>query len=295
MYYNSKTILFLDGKFLKVKDAFIDPFNQTLHYGYGVFEGLRSYDSVHGVKIFKVTEHFERMKKSCEMLGIRLAYSVEELVQMSYRVLEKNNLSNAYIRPLVFGNPNMSLTMPQKASVMITAWEWGRYFGDRSVKVGISAYERANPNSNKVEAKVCGNFVNSILATTEAKSRGFDEGLLLDMNGFVASGPAANFFYEKDGTLYTAPLGNILPGITRKTVFEICYELDIPVKEKLFLPEELKEADGAFFCGTAAEITPIESVEGNSFGKIWSETVSFQVQEAYRNLVLDKSYSYVIV
>ncbi|MBI1768257.1 MAG: branched-chain amino acid transaminase [Bacteroidetes bacterium] len=295
MYYNNKTVLFLDGKFVKAKDAFIDPFSQTLHYGYGVFEGLRSYDSVHGVKIFRVRDHFERMKRSCELLGIPLSYSVDELAQFSYKVLEKNNLSSAYIRPLVLGNPNMSLTTPQKASVMIAAWEWDRYFGDRSVKVGISAYERSNPNSGKAEAKVCGNFVNSILATTEAKERGFDEGLLLDMNGFVACGPAANFFYEKDGTLYTAPLGNILPGITRKTVFEICYELDIPVKEKLFLPEELKEVDGAFFCGTAAEITPIESIEGNSFRRPWKKTLSYQVQEAYWNLVLDKSYSYVIV
>lgn len=295
MYYNSKTVLFLDGKFVKAKDAFIDPFSQTLHYGYGVFEGLRAYDSVHGVKIFKVRDHFERMKRSCDLLGIPLNYSVDELAQFSYKVLEKNNLSSAYIRPLVFGNPNMSLTTPQKASVMIVAWEWDRYFGDKSVKVGISAFERANPNSHKVEAKVCGNFVNSILATTEAKERGFDEGLLLDMDGFVACGPAANFFYEKDGALYTPPLGSILPGITRKVVLDICFELDIPVKEKLFLPDELKEADGAFFCGTAAEITPIESVEGNPFRRAWKKTLSYQVQEAYRNLVLDKSYSYVIV
>jgi len=295
MYYNSKTVLFLDGKFVKAKDAFIDPFSQTLHYGYGVFEGLRSYESVHGVKIFRVREHFERMKKSCELLGIPLNYSVDELAQISYKVLEKNGLTSAYIRPIAFGGQNMSLTTPQSASVMIVAWEWDRYFGDKSVKVGISAYEKSNPNSHEVEAKVCGNFVNSILATTEAKQRGYDEGLLLDMNGFVASGPAANFFYEKDGTLYTAPLGSILPGITRKTVFEICYELDIPVREKLFLPQELNEADGAFFCGTAAEMTPIESVDGNAFRKPWSKTLSYQVQEAYRNLVLDKSYSYVIV
>ncbi len=295
MYYDSKTVLFLDGKFVTAKDAFIDPFSQTLHYGYGVFEGLRAYDSVHGVKIFKVRDHFERMKRSCDLLGIPLNYSVDELAQFSYKVLEKNNLSSAYIRPLVFGNPNMLLTTPQRASVMIVAWEWDRYFGDKSVKVGISAFERANPNSHKVEAKVCGNFVNSILATTEAKERGFDEGLLLDMDGFVACGPAANFFYEKDGTLYTPPLGNILPGITRKVVFEICFELDIPVREKLFSPDELKEADGAFFCGTAAEITPIESIEGESFRRHWKKTLSYQIQEAYRNLVLDKSYSYVIV
>ncbi|GHN01422.1 branched-chain amino acid aminotransferase [Cytophagales bacterium WSM2-2] len=295
MYYNNKTVLFLDGKFVKAKDAFIDPFSQTLHYGYGVFEGLRSYQTVHGVKIFKAREHFERMKRSCELLGIPLQYSVNELIQFSYKVLEQNNLSNAYIRPLVLGNPNMMLTTPQRASVMITAWEWARYFGDRSVKVGVSSYERSNPNSHKVEAKVCGHFVNSILATTEAKERGFDEGLLLDMDGYVASGPAANFFYEKNGVLFTAPLGNILPGITRKTVFEICHELDIHVEEKYFKAEEVFGADTAFFCGTAAEITPIDSIDDHAFQKSWKKTMSYQVQEAYRNLVLDKSYSYVIV
>jgi branched-chain amino acid aminotransferase len=295
MYYTENTTLFLNGKFVKAKDATTDLFSQTMHYGYGTFEGIRAYQTVHGVKIFKAHEHFERLIRSCALVGIPFDYSAEELTQISYQVLEKNNLKDAYIRPLVYCGPNMSLTAPKEVSLMIAAWEWGKYLGDQLVRVCISSYQRPNPKSVKVEAKVCGHYVNSIIATTEAKQRGFDEALMLDMNGFVAEGPGANFFFEKDGVLYTPPLGNILPGITRQTVLEICRELELPVVEKYFRPEELFEADSAFFCGTAAEIGGIESIEGQKFNKPWKESMGAIIQEAYQCIVLDKSYSYVIV
>jgi branched-chain amino acid aminotransferase len=295
MYYHENTILYLDGKFVKAKDATTDLFSQTLHYGYGTFEGIRAYQTVHGVKIFKAKEHFERLIKSCELVGIPFHHTADELTQLSYSVLAKNNLKNAYLRPLVFCAPNMSLSAPKGVSLMITAWEWGKYLGDQLLRVCISSYQRPNPKSVKVEAKVCGHYVNSILATSEAKQRGYDEALMLDMNGFVAEGPGANFFFEKDGVLYTPPLGNILPGITRQTVLEICDELDLAVKEKLFRPEELFEAESAFFCGTAAEIIGIDSMEGHKFTKPWKETIGAIIQEAYQCIVLEKSYSYVIV
>lgn len=295
MYYQDETVLYLDGKFVKAKEAATDLYSQTLHYGYGTFEGIRSYQTVHGVKIFKAHEHFERLRRSCALVGIPFHQSTEELTQLSYQVLSRNNFKDAYIRPLVYCSANMSLTAPKKVSVMIAAWEWGKYLGDQAVRICISSYQRPNPKSVKVEAKVCGHYVNSILATTEAKERGFDEALMLDMNGFVAEGPGANFFFEKDGVLYTPPLGNILPGITRQTVLEICRELDIPVREQFFRPEELFEADSAFFCGTAAEVISIESVEGQKFNKPWKGSLGSIVQEAYQCIVLDKSYSYVIV
>jgi branched-chain amino acid aminotransferase len=295
MYYNENTVLSLDGKFVKAADAKMDLFSQTLHYGYGVFEGIRGYQTINGTKVFKPHEHFERLKRSCSLVGIPMTYSVEELTQISYQVLEKNNLSNAYLRPLVYCSPNMSLSAPKEVSVMIAAWDWGKYFSATSLRVCISSFQRPNPKSLKVEAKACGHYVNSIMATMEAKERGFDEALMLDMNGFVAEGPGANFFYEKDGVLYTPPLGSILPGITRQTVMEICRELDIPVQEKYFRPEDLFEADSAFFCGTAAEITPIDSIEGQTFEKPWKKSLGVVVQEAYQSIVLDKSYSYVIV
>jgi branched-chain amino acid aminotransferase len=295
MYYTNDTVLFVNGQFLKAKDATIDLFSQTLHYGYGAFEGIRAYHTINGTKIFKAKEHFERLAKSCALAGIPLNYTVEELVQISYQVLERNHLSNAYLRPLVYCGPNMSLTAPKEVFVMITAWEWGKYLGDQLLNVCISSYQRPNPKSIKVEAKICGHYVNSILATTEAKQRGFDEALMLDMQGRVAEGPGANFFLEKDGKLYTPPLGNILPGITRQTVLEICRELDIPVEQRYAMPDEVFEADSAFFCGTAAEVIGIQSIEGHAFSKPWKKTLGAIVQEAYQCLVLDKSYSYVIV
>ncbi|HRK52793.1 MAG TPA: branched-chain amino acid transaminase [Cyclobacteriaceae bacterium] len=295
MYYTNDTTLFLNGKFVKAADAKTDLFSQTLHYGYGVFEGIRAYQTVNGVKVFKSHEHYERLLRSASLMGIPLHYTAEELTQATYEVLARNNQSNAYIRPLVFCSPNMSLTSPNEVSLMIATWEWGKYLGDQLLNVCISSFQRPNPKSFKIEAKACGHYVNSILATTEAKQRGFDEGLLLDIEGFVAEGPGANFFYEKDGVLYTPPKGNILPGITRQTVLEICAELDLKVVEKLFKPEELFEADSAFFCGTAAEVIGIDSIERQKFNKPWKESIGATIQEAYRCLVLDKSYSYVIV
>jgi branched-chain amino acid aminotransferase len=295
MYYNDKTVLYLDGKFVKAADAKTDLFGQTLHYGYGVFEGIRSYKTVNGVKIFKAHEHFDRLRNSATLVGIPFHHSAEELTQIAYQILERNNLTNAYIRPLVFCSPNMSLNGPKEVSLMIAAWEWGKYFSTQSLRVCISTIQRPNPKSIKMEAKACGHYVNSIMATMEAKERGFDEGLMLDGNGFVAEGPGANFFFEKNGVLYTPPLGNILPGITRNTILEIGKELDLPVEEKLFRPEELFEADSAFFCGTAAELVPIESIEGQPFAKTWKNSIGLIVQEAYKCIVLDKSYSYVIV
>jgi branched-chain amino acid aminotransferase len=296
MYYSDDTIIFLDGQFIKAKDARVDLFGQTLHYGYGAFEGIRSYRTVNGTKIFKAAEHFERLKKSCELVGIPLRQSVNEMTQISYHILEKNKLSNAYIRPLVFCSPNMSLSAPKEVSLMIAAWEWARYFGvDQLVKLCVSTIQRPNPKSVKMEAKVCGHYVNSVMATMEAKERGFDEALMLDMDGFVAECSGANVFMEKDNVLYTPSLGNILPGITRKTVIDICRELDIQVKEKLFKPEEMFTADSAFLCGTAAEIAGVESLDGHMMRKPWRNSLGCIIQEAYKCLVLDKSYSYVIV
>ena len=294
-YYSDKTILFLDGQFVRAVDARTDLYSQTLHYGYGVFEGIRAYQTVHGTKIFQGLAHFERLIESCRLMGIPITYSADELLQISYQVLRRNHLSNAYLRPLVFCSPNMSLTAAGEVSVMIAAWDWGKYFTSPSLRVCFSSYQRNNPKSIRMEAKTCGHYVNSILATTEAKSRGFDEALMLDMNGHVAEAPGANFFMEKDGALITPRTGHILPGITRRVVMEICHELEIPVFERDIQPEELENAESAFFCGTAAEITPIESIEGETLGKPWQKSLGRVVQEAYQCLTLDRNYSYVIV
>jgi branched-chain amino acid aminotransferase len=295
MYYTKDTILFLNGKFIKAVDAHIDFYSQSLHYGFGAFEGIRAYKTMNGVKIFKAFEHFERLKNSCALVGIPFQYESEELIQIAYQLLEKNNLSNAYIRPLVYCGPNMQLTQTQEVYLMMCVWEWDKYHGDTQLKMCISSYQRPNPHSLKIEAKVTGHYVNSILATSEAKVRGYDEALMLDMHGNIAEAPGANFFMEKNGVLYTPPLGQILPGITRQTVLNICRELDIPVKEREISLEELATADTAFLCGTAAEIAAIESVDAKPFLKPWSDTLSATVQEAYRCQVLERSFSYVII
>ena len=240
--------------------------------------------------IFKAKEHFERLHYSAEKMHINLAYSTEELIVLSYELLERNDLQNAYIRPLVYLGENMALQPTNEVHVLLCAWSWDRYLGDKQLKLMTSSFERPNPKSCFVEAKVTGHYTNSILATTEAKQNGFDEALLLDMNGHVAEGPGANFFYEKNDVLYTAPLGNILAGITRQTVFELADELGITVVEKYFTPTEVYAADGAFFTGTATEVVGIESLDGNSFQLQWEDTLGATLSKAYLNRVQKKEY-----
>src|SRR3989344_9357975 len=261
MYYNDNTLVFFDGKWLKAKELMISPYVQTMHYGSGVFEGIRSYLTPDGTRIFKSEEHYQRLLYSADKMHLKVDYSVNEFTKLSYQLLEKNNLSNAYLRPLIFAGENMSLTPTDKTHVMLSAWQWEKYLGTKLLDVMTSSYQRPNPSSCHVDAKVTGHYVNSILATTEAKQKGFDEALLLDNNGFVAEGPGANFFFEKDNVLYTSPLGNILPGITRATMFELCDELEFKLVEKQFSPEEVKGADSAFFTGTAAEVAGIASLD----------------------------------
>lgn len=285
MYYNENTTIFFNGKFIKVKETPISIFNQTIHYGNGVFEGIRAYDTPKGVQIFKAKEHYDRLHYSAKVMHINLPYSSSELEQISYKLLEANNLKDAYIRPLVFLGENMSLTPTDEVNVVIMAWEWGKYLGDKLLNVMLSSFQRPNPKSCFVEAKVVGHYTNSILATTEAKSKGFDEALLTDMNGFVAEGPGANFFIEKNGKLVTPPLGNILAGITRQTVFEIAKELHFEIEERLFTPEEIYTAHSAFFCGTAAEVIGIASVNEYQFPLKWEESIGALIQKKYKRRV----------
>ena len=288
MYFNEETILYYDGKFTKSIEANANLYTQTMHYGYGVFEGIRAYNNENGVKVFKATEHYERLKKSCELINIPFKYDIQELIDITYELLKQNNLKDAYIRPLIFCSPNMGLTRPIEVSVMICVWEWGAYLGDKLLNLGISSYCRPHPRSTKIEAKVCGNYVNSILASTEAKDNGYDEALLLDSDGFLAEGPGSNLFFEKNGELYTPQTGNILPGITRATIIELCNELKISIHTGLYNTELLENADGAFLCGTAAELIGVNSINGKTFTKEWENTLGKKLQTAYKNLVLEK-------
>lgn len=290
MYYNAESKVYLDGEFILAKDAQTDLYSQTLHYGSGVFEGIRAYDTPDGVRIFKAKEHYERLKYSAESMHMPFPWSVDQLTKISYELLEINNLKDAYIRPLVYLGANMSLTPTNEVHIVLMAWEWGKYLGDTLLHVMLSSYQRPNPKSCHVQAKVVGHYTNSILATTEAKQKGYHEALLTDINGFIAEGPGANFFYEKAGMLFTPPLGNILSGITRATVFEIAKELDIDVEERLFKPEEIYSADAAFFCGTAAEVIGIGKFNDYVLPMKWEDSNSSLIQRKYKRRVAFNEY-----
>jgi branched-chain amino acid aminotransferase len=290
-YYNENTVIYLDGAFVKANEAKIDLYSQSMHYGYAVFEGIRSYKTVNGeTRIFKEQEHFARLKHSAAALNLPYGYDADELIAATYEVLRNNNLQDAYIRPLVYAPANMSFNRNTSSHITIQAWEMAPFLGDKLLRVMTSSFQRPNPKGFKITAKAAGHYVNSILASQEAKANGFDEALLTDMNGFIAEGPGANVFFEKDGKLFTPPAGNILPGITRATVFEICKELSIPAEEKLFTAEILKEADAAFFCGTAAEIIGWESFDNSLFKKEWNKTLSKIIQRAYADRVIEKQF-----
>ena len=184
----------------------------------------------------------------------------------------------------------MSFNKNAESFLVITCWKMEPFLGEKLLRVMTSSFQRPNPKGFKIEAKASGHYVNSILASQEAKANGYDEALLLDMNNNVAEGPGANIFYEKDGKFFTPSLGNILPGITRATVIEICDELDIPLDETTFTIDEMKKADAAFFCGTAAEIIGFESLDDVIFPAEWNATLSKKIQDAYKNKVGEKEF-----
>ena len=289
-YYHDNTIIYLNGAFVKATEARTDYYSQSLHYGYAVFEGIRSYQTASGeTKIFKATEHYDRLRNSALALNMPYSWDTDELIEATYAVLEKNNLQNAYIRPVVYAPANMSFNPNNQSYLMIAAWEMGLFLGDKLLRVMTSSFQRPNPKGFRIEAKASGHYVNSILASQEAKAKGFDEALLTDINDFVAEGPGANVFFEKNGKLVTPPTGNILPGITRATVIELCAEMNIPVEERLFTTDELKQADAAFFCGTAAEVIGWQSFDETVFPTNWNDTLGKKIQLAYKERVTESA------
>lgn len=288
MYYQPETIIYFNGRFQKAAESFVDLYSQSLHYGYAVFEGIRAYPVNGGTQIFKAREHYERLIHSAEKMKMPFQYSAEKMEALTYEVLQQNGFTDAYIRPIVLCSPNMSLSKGREAWLAITAWEWTNGYLANKMRIMTSSYRRPNPQGFHVDAKVSGHYVNSILACQEAKDAGFDEALLLDMYGHVAEGPGANIFFERNGVLYTPQTGHILPGITRATVLELCAELNIPCVEKSFTPDEMQGADAAFYCGTAAEVVQLESLDQIPFTQPWESTQSARIQQAYKNRVLDR-------
>jgi len=285
MYHNNESIFFIDGNWTKAGDANIDVFNQTFHYGIGAFEGIRAYHSSMGMSLFKATEHYKRLLNSVQTLHLKINYTAAELVEITHQLLKKNNLRNAYVRPLVFMGPNMELTIKGKPRLLIAAWEWGALLGKNQLNLSISSYQRPDRKSLPATAKLTGNYTNSILASYEARKKGADEALMLDGDGNIAQAPGANFFLEKDGVLYTPQEGNILPGITRATIFEYAKELNFEIREQDLLVDMIHDADSAFLTGTATEIVGVKSIEGIKMNNAWKDSMGEVLAGVYQHRI----------
>jgi len=280
--------IWFNGKLVKWNEARIHVLSHALHYGSGVFEGIRVYKTQRGRAVFRLKEHVKRLFSSAESLFMNLKYSEEEIVKAVKETVRANGLEEGYIRPIIFyGYGKMGLD-PEGADidVAIAVWPWPAYIGD-SAKVKTSSFIRIHPKSLRADKKVCGHYVNSILSSLEAKKQGYDEALLLDSEGLVAEGPGENIFMIKEGKIYTPPLKHqILPGITRDSVIKIARGLGIEVEEKDLKLEDLKEADELFFTGTAAEVTPIVKLDDKEFEK---GHVTLSLKEKYLDVVKGKA------
>ena len=268
------------------QDANTHLLTHTLHYGLGVFEGVRAYNTSKGPSIFRLKDHTERLFKSASTVNMKIPFSVENINQAHIKVIQANNLDEAYIRPMCFyGSEGMGLRADNlNVHTMVAAWEWPSYMDpearEKGIKVKLSTYKRQvkNPVSN---AKVNGNYVHSIVALTEALEDGFDEALMLDADGYVAEGSGENFFIVKDGKLYSPFLDSCLDGITRKTIIDLALELNIPFQEKKITVEDVFDADESFFSGTAAEVVPINSLDNQKIGTGLRGPVTEKLQKTY--------------
>ena len=275
------------------QDANTHLLTHTLHYGLGVFEGVRAYNTSKGPSIFRLQDHTERLFKSASTVNMKIPFSVEKINQAHIKVIQANNLDEAYIRPMCFyGSEGMGLRADNlNVHTMVAAWEWPSYMDpearEKGIKVKLSTYKRQvkNPVSN---AKVNGNYVHSIVALTEALEAGFDEALMLDADGYVAEGSGENFFIVKDGKLYSPFLESCLDGITRKTIIDLAMELKIPFQEKKITVEDVFDADESFFSGTAAEVVPINSLDNQKIGTGLRGPVTEKLQKTYFEQVRGK-------
>ncbi|MBE0435674.1 MAG: branched-chain amino acid transaminase, partial [Methylomicrobium sp.] len=255
-------LIWLDGKWVEWREAKVHVLTHTLHYGAGVFEGLRAYKTDQGTAIFRLAEHTDRLFRSAKILNMTMPYGKEELNQAHCEAVSKNNLETAYIRSMCFyGSEGMGLRADNlQVHVMIAAWQWGAYLGveniERGIRVRTSSYTRNHVNSTMCKAKANGNYINSILALQEALATGYDEALLLDHEGFAAEGSGENLFIVRNGKIYTPETTSALEGITRDTVITIAKEQGLEVSEKRITRDEIYVADEAFFTGSAAEVTP---------------------------------------
>lgn len=283
--------IWLDGKFVKWDAAQVHVLTHTLHYGYGAFEGIRCYATADGPAVFRLDEHLRRLENSCRLLLVTPPYSIAEIRSAVLELIRRNRLDHAYIRPLVaVGHGEVGLgAIENPPRVAIAAFRWGAYLGQQSFKSGIkmkvSSFVRLHPNSVLVHAKVCGHYVNNVLAKTEARRNGADEALLLDTDGYLAEGSGENVFLVRRGVLVSPDPATHFAGITRDTVIEIARERGIAVEERRVARDEVYLADEAFVCGTAAEVTPVREVDGRTIGTGSPGPVTREISAAFFDAV----------
>lgn len=296
---NKSEKIWFDGKLLKWEDAKVHVLSHTLHYGLGVFEGIRFYKCDDGrVVVFRLEEHIKRLFNSAKIVNMEIPYTEDEIKGAIKKTIIVNGLESGYIRPIAFiGDGAMGLyAVDNPIHVAIAVWEWGPYLGDKGIEEGIrakvSSYTRHHVNSSMTKAKVCGYYVNSILAKREAIKAGYDEAILLDTEGFVAEASGENVFIASKGVLKTTPPTAILPGITRDTIITLARDNDIEVSEERFTRDELYTADEVFLTGTAAEITPVVSVDDRTIGTGKPGEITKKIQKIFFEIIRGRNKKY---
>ena len=291
--------IWMDGQLVDWRDAKIHVLTHTLHYGCGVFEGVRAYETVDGTAIFRLQEHTERLFNSAKILRMKLPFTQDEINEAHKTVVRENQLASCYLRPLAWIGSEKLGVSPRGNTIhaMVAAWSWGAYLGDEGMKRGIrvktSSYTRHHVNITMTQAKAVSNYTNSILANMEALDDGYDEALLLDASGFVSEGAGENVFVVKGGVVYTPDLSaGALNGITRNTILHICKDLGIELVQKRITRDEVYIADEAFFSGTAAEVTPIRELDRIEIGSGARGPITEKIQSAFFDIVNGRNPKY---
>jgi len=288
-------VIWYDGEMVQWRDATTHVLTHTLHYGMGVFEGVRAYETPQGTAIFRLQAHTDRLFDSAHIMNMKIPFTKDEINEATRAAVRENNLASAYIRPMVFyGSEGMGIRADNlKVHVIVAAWHWGAYMGEEALKSGIkvrtSSFTRHHVNISMTRAKSNGAYINSMLALQEAVSGGADEALMLDPEGYVAEGSGENIFLIREGRLYTPEVTACLNGITRGTVLILAKELGLEIVEKRITRDEVYIADEAFFTGTAAEVTPIREVDGRQIGGGSRGPITEKLQKAYFDLVSGKT------
>ena len=290
--------IWVDGELVPWDQAVTHVLSHSLHSGMGAFEGVRCYETPHGRAFFRLDAHLRRLFDSAKILGVKMSWSSEKLAEACSELMTRNNLAEAYLRPIVFLGPGelgvAARSCPTRVS--IAAWPWGAYLGEegqrRGVRTWVSSFTRSTVNSWMTKAKTTGAYVNSVLAKHEALDHGCDEAIFLDAQGFVAEGSGENIFIVRDGRLKTTPASTVLAGITRDTVLQLAAHASIPASEMFFTRDELYTADEAFFTGTAAEITPIREVDGRQIGSGEPGPVTRRLRQTFDEVVHGTAHAF---